>query len=203
MNFDLSSFVSLIESRIGRRSTTILAWLVFVVTLTATLEFLIGHVVIPLEKFFGGTGDLRADLMSGRHDPFWPALVATLFVLSGSVVLFIPFINVLIGTRRVPQAILNDLEERRSWAIHNVLNFFVQSAEEWEEWQKRNNQFISEVTAILEAHCTKADVLRFTRLGVITTTPFGFAYSPQHQHGLMMLAKRLDTLERIVDRYMR
>jgi hypothetical protein len=73
MSFDPSSYVSLIEGRIGRKPTTLLAWLAFLVGLTAALGFLVENVVMPLEKFFGGTGDLRADLMAGRHDPFWPS----------------------------------------------------------------------------------------------------------------------------------
>ena len=201
MNFDLSHLVALFESRIGRRATTILAWLLFLVVLGWAAKFLITDIVIPLERFFGGTGNLRADLISKEGAPFWPALIATLAILGGSVILFLPFMNLLMRGRRVPQSALDDLEEKRSWAIHNVYNFPVANDAQLEEWRSRNNQFVSEVTEILENHFSRADILRFTRLGVIPGLNFGFASLPEHIRELQMFAKRLDTLEKIADRY--
>lgn len=203
MNFDLGQLFSFFEGRIGRKATTILAWLLFLVVLGWAAEFLINHIVIPLERFFGGTGDLRADLISEEGEPFWPSLVATLAILGGSVILFVPFVNLLIGGRRVPQSVLDDLEERRSWAIHNVFNFMVSNNEELTEWRSRNKQFVNDVTKILENHCSHADVLRFSRLGLIWEISFGFATLPEHIRELRMFAKRLDTLEKIIDRYSR
>lgn len=201
MTFDPGHLVSFFEGRIGRRATTILAWLLFVVVLGWAVEFLITHVVIPIEVFFGGTGDLRADLFSDKREPFWPALFATLAILGGSVILFVPLVNFLIGGRRVPQSVLDDLEEKRSWAIHSVLNFMVSDVNGLAEWRRRNDQFVSDVTAILEKHFSRADVLRFSRLGIIWNVTFDFASLPDHIRELRMFAKRLDTLERIVDRY--
>lgn len=201
MNFDPGQLVSFFEGRIGRKATTILAWLLFAVVLGWAIIFLIEEVVIPLERFFGGTGDLRADLMSKTAEPFWPALTATLAILGGSVILFIPFVNLLIGGRRIPQSILDELEQKRSWAIHNVLNYMVQNSTDFVEWERRNNQFVDEVTQILEGHFPRGDVLRFSRLGLIPNLTFDFATLPQHIRELRFFAKRLDTLERIVDRY--
>ena len=201
MNFDPGHLISFFEGRIGRRSTTFLAWLLFFVVLGWAGEFLIVHVLIPLMKFFGATGDLRRDLFSESRGPFWPALITILVILGGSVILFVPFVNILISGRHVPQSVLNDLEERRSWAIHNVLNFVVNNANDLTEWRNRNDQFVSEVTAILEKHFSRADVLRFSRLGLIWNVTFDFASLPDHVRELRMFAKRLDTLEKIVDRY--
>lgn len=203
MPFDPGQLFAFFEGRIGRKATTILAWLLFLVVLGWAVEFLIGHIVIPLEKFFGGTGNLRADLISEWGGPFWPSLVATLAILGGSVVLFVPFVNLLTAGRRVPQSVLDDLEEQRSWAIHNVFNFRVSSDADLAEWRARNDQFVNDVTQILENHCSRADVLRFTRLGLIWEISFGFATHPDHIHELRMFAKRLDTLEKIVDKYSR
>lgn len=201
MNFDPGDLVSFFEGRIGRKATIILSWLLFVVVLVGVVEFLIDHAVLPLERFFGGTGDIRADLISESGAPFWPAIVATLTILSASVLLFIPFINLLIGGRRVPQSVLDQLEEKRSWAIHNVLNYKVSSEDDMKNWHQNNDKFVNEVKEILEKHCSRADVLRFSRLGVIWNVTFDFATVPEHARQLRMFAKRLDTLEKIVDRY--
>lgn len=201
MSFDPGEVVSFIEGRVGRKATTILAWLLFVVVVAWALGFLVTEIVVPLEKFFGGTGDLRADLISGGFGPFWPSLIATLFVLAGSVILFLPFMNLLIRGRHIPQTVINELEEKRSGAIHEVLNYPVRSDLDLTEWKRRDDRFVTDVTETLERHGTRADVLRFNRLGILTESRFGFTYNDEHGHRLMMLAKRLDTLERIIDRY--
>lgn len=201
MGFDIGQIFSALEERVGRRAMTILAWLLFLVALVAAFDFLFEHLVVPVERFFGGTGDLRADLMGGVTDPFWPSIVVLVALLAVSVVLFLPFIGFLLRGRAVPQYVLDLLEEQRSSAITEVLNFRVTSPEELAEWKIRNQRFIDQVVDIIRKHLSRADELRFTRLGVLQNVQFASTYNQDHGHQLTMFAKRLDALERIIDRY--
>jgi len=202
MGFDPGQLIALFEERLGRRWTTILAWLLFLVVIGWAVRFLVIDVLMPIEIFFGGTGDLRADLFGGDLAPFWPAVTLLIVFLAASVLLFLPFINLLVRGRRVPMFVLDTLEDLRSKAIHEILNLPVKSDIDLDSLKQRGDKFVADVTNVLSGHFSKIEVKRFNRLGFVPSFSFAPAYNGEHLHRIQMLAKRLDALERIIDRHM-
>src|SRR5258706_14488146 len=107
----------------------------FLVLFVTAIRILMVDLIIPLEIYFGGTGDFRKDIISADAGPLWASLISTLVVMTASVLLFMPAFNWLVTGRGVPRSVLDSLEDKRSWAIHHIWNFFPKDDTEFEKWK--------------------------------------------------------------------
>ena len=131
-----------------------------------------------------------------------PYVVFFIFLVILMSILWV-FFRKIYGIRRAPQRVIDELSQERSLAINNILNKPPKSDEELDLWVKSNNDWYKRVVAIMNPHLTQAERLKFERLGILMGASFSGAYNEQHNHELMMFAKRLSVLEGIIDRHMR
>ena len=105
--------------------------------------------------------------------------------------------------RSIPQAVIDELAELRSRAIHDILNARVQNDVDFAAWTGVDEQWTNDVLAVLRENFPRAEVLGFQRLGIIAPVAFAHSFNNEHAHKLAMFSRRLSILEDLIRRYSR
>ncbi len=90
------------------------------------------------------------------------------------------------------------LSALRIEAIDSLYAALVSSATDLAEWEQREEAWRNKVEGILKDSFSKPIVGGFTHLGELQAKRFEHAFSPDHNHMLRMIARRLEVLEGII-----
>lgn len=100
-------------------------------------------------------------------------------------------------------AAVDEIGRLRSVAIRQLLNRRVKSDADLQEWVQAEAQWSEEVLRVLGEYFPRAVVHRFTDLGTLSASTFVGSYNDAHNHQRLMLKKRLDILEGLLEQYTR
>ena len=102
--------------------------------------------------------------------------------------------------RLIKQTSIDTVAELRQSGNTDLFNRKVSTASEFNKLQQDHEEWWKKVVAHLENDFSKADAIGFKNLGSISAADFIGSFSPQHNILRGQINKRLEILQKIIDR---